>query len=110
MSSEINGQTRRGALKCLAAGGVGTLFAFSGGVFHPVNLAQAATGNAMAAGPGTFSFVQISDSHIGFKGDANPGVASTVKQSIDLVNAMPNRPSLVIHTGDITHLSKPEEF
>ncbi len=103
-------QTRRGALKCLAAGSVGTLFAFSAGVFHPVALAQAPSGDDSAAGTSGFSFVQISDSHIGFKGEANPDVATTVNQSIELVNALPTRPSLVIHTGDITHLSKADEF
>ena len=103
-------RTRRGALKCLAAGGVGTFFAFSGGVFRPIDLAQAATGNDIGTGANALSFVQISDSHIGFKGEANPDVAATVARSIDLVNTLPNRPSLMIHTGDITHLSKPAEF
>lgn len=99
--------TRRGALKCLAAGGAGTLFALSGGVFQAIDLARGATA---AVAPGQMSFVQISDSHIGFKGEANRDVAATVARSIDLVNALPNRPSLIIHTGDITHLSKPDEF
>jgi 3',5'-cyclic AMP phosphodiesterase CpdA len=54
--------------------------------------------------------VQISDTHIGFKAEANPDVAGTVKQTIDLVNAMPDKPAFIMHTGDITHLSKPEEF
>ncbi|MDE2477204.1 MAG: metallophosphoesterase [Alphaproteobacteria bacterium] len=100
--------TRRGALKCLAAGGAGTLFALSGGVFQAIDLALGATAAAVA--PGQMSFVQISDSHIGFKGEANRDVAATVARSIDLVNALPTRPSLIIHTGDITHLSKPAEF
>jgi 3',5'-cyclic AMP phosphodiesterase CpdA len=55
-------------------------------------------------------FVQISDTHIGFNKDANPDVAATVRQTIELVNAMPVSPALVLHTGDITHLSRPEEF
>ena len=55
-------------------------------------------------------FLQISDTHIGFNKEANPDVAGTLKQTIDLVNAMPVKPALTIHTGDITHLSKPEEF
>ena len=55
-------------------------------------------------------FVQISDTHIGFKKDANPDVAGTLMQTIDMVNAMQGQPALIIHTGDITHLSKPEEF
>jgi 3',5'-cyclic AMP phosphodiesterase CpdA len=54
--------------------------------------------------------VQISDTHIGFNKDANPDVGDTLTRSIALVNALPQRPSLVIHTGDITHLSKPAEF
>lgn len=99
--------TRRGALKCLAAGGAGTLFALSGGVFQAIDLARGATA---AIAPRQMSFVQISDSHIGFKGEANRDVAATVERSIKLVNALPTRPSLIIHTGDITHLSKPDEF
>jgi 3',5'-cyclic AMP phosphodiesterase CpdA len=103
-------QTRRGALKCLAAGSAGTLFALSGGVFLPIDLAKAAAGGYPAASSVAPLFVQISDSHIGFKGDANPDVPATVKRSIDLVNALPEKPSFAIHTGDITHLSKPGEF
>src|SRR5258707_11323976 len=103
-------QTRRGALKCLAFGGAGTLFVLSGGVLAPINLALGATQNYQAAKAGTPLFVQISDTHIGFKAAANPDVGGTVKQTIDLVNAMPNRPAFIMHTGDITQLSKPEEF
>jgi 3',5'-cyclic AMP phosphodiesterase CpdA len=55
-------------------------------------------------------FVQISDTHIGFAKDANPDVNGTLTQTIDIVNAMPEQPALIIHTGDITHLSKPAEF
>jgi 3',5'-cyclic AMP phosphodiesterase CpdA len=55
-------------------------------------------------------FVQISDTHIGFNKDANPDVGGTLTQTIDLVNGMAEQPALIIHTGDITHLSKPAEF
>jgi 3',5'-cyclic AMP phosphodiesterase CpdA len=55
-------------------------------------------------------FLQISDTHIGFNKEANPDVAGTLKETISFVNAMPVKPALTIHTGDITHLSKPEEF
>src|SRR5262249_45831812 len=55
-------------------------------------------------------FLQISDTHIGFKGGANPDVPGTLRRTIELVNAMPQKPSLVLHTGDITHLSKADEF
>jgi 3',5'-cyclic AMP phosphodiesterase CpdA len=99
--------SRRGALKCLAFGGVGTLFMLAGGVLAPVELALAANAKDSTGVP---LFLQISDSHICFNKDANPDVAGTLKQTIDLVNAMPVKPALIIHTGDITHLSKPEEF
>jgi 3',5'-cyclic AMP phosphodiesterase CpdA len=98
--------SRRDALKCMAAGSLGTLFTLSGGVLTPIDLAIAATSKA-AARP---FFVQISDTHIGFSKDANPDVAGTLTTTIGLVNALPNKPALIIHTGDITHLSKPEEF
>jgi len=97
--------SRRGALKCLAFGGAGTLFTLSGGILTPVALAQA----AMKAN-GVPLFLQISDTHIGFNKDANPDVAGTLKESIALVNAMKTRPALTIHTGDITHLSRAAEF
>ena len=100
--------TRRAALKCMGMG-AGTLFALSGGVLSGFNLAEAAEPGA-AGKIGTPLFVQISDSHIGFSKDANPDVAGTLAQSIALVNALPGRPAFVLHTGDITHLSKPAEF
>ncbi len=109
MSSEID-QSRRGALKCLAFGGAGTLFMLSGGVLAPIDLAMAASKKVAGFVTGTPLFLQISDTHIGFNKEANPDVAGTLKQTIDLVNAMPVKPALTIHTGDITHLSKPAEF
>ena len=110
MSHEKSLQSRRNALKCLAYGGAGTLFALSGGVFTPIDLALAGTDKQGAAGLGKPLFVQISDTHIGFNKDANPDVNGTLTQTIDLVNRLPEQPALIIHTGDITHLSKPEEF
>jgi 3',5'-cyclic AMP phosphodiesterase CpdA len=106
---EVNA-SRRGALKCLAFGGAGTLFFLSGGVLAPINLAMAASRKATDSITGIPLFLQISDTHIGFNKEANPDVAGTLKQAIDLVNAMPMKPALTIHTGDITHLSKPAEF
>jgi 3',5'-cyclic AMP phosphodiesterase CpdA len=105
-----NTAARRHALKCLAYGGAGTLFTLAGGVLTPSNLAFAAGSKAGKAPSGVPLFVQISDTHIGFAKDANPDVAGTLKSTIELVNAMPERPDMVIHTGDITHLSKPAEF
>jgi 3',5'-cyclic AMP phosphodiesterase CpdA len=98
--------TRRDALKCLAAGSAGTMFLLSGGVLTPISLAQAA---AMETKGKPF-FVQISDTHIGFKAGANPDVPGTVGRTIELVNALPRRPGLVIHTGDITHGARAAEF
>ena len=62
------------------------------------------------AAPGTFSFVQISDSHIGYTGPANDDVRGTLQKAVSAINAMPNQPAFVIHTGDVTHLSKATEF
>ena len=102
--------SRRRALRCMAFGGAGTLFTLAGGILTPVDLALALTDGNSAAAAGVPLFVQISDTHIGFNKDANPDVAATVRQTIELVNAMPVSPALVLHTGDITHLSRPEEF
>jgi 3',5'-cyclic AMP phosphodiesterase CpdA len=110
VSEEKSLQSRRNALKCLAYGGAGTLFALSGGVFTPIDLALAGTDKQGAAALGKPLFVQISDTHIGFNKDANPDVNGTLTQSIELVNGLPEQPALIIHTGDITHLSKPAEF
>ena len=108
--SDTTPLTRRGALKCLAFGGAGTLFALAGGVFTPIDLAVAAADRKGTAGLGKPLFVQISDTHIGFNKEANPDVAATLNRSIDIVNGLPEQPALIIHTGDITHLSKPAEF
>jgi 3',5'-cyclic AMP phosphodiesterase CpdA len=110
MANEDPSMSRRNALKCLAYGGAGTLFALSGGVFTPLDLAMAGTDASAAARLGKPLFVQISDTHIGFSKEANPDVSGTLSQTIDLVNALPEQPALIIHTGDITHLSKPAEF
>ncbi len=100
--------SRRNALKCMAFGSAGTLFALSGGIFTPVDLAVAATSPRSALGKPLF--VQVSDTHIGFNKEANPDVNGTLNRTIDLLNAMPESPALIVHTGDITHLSRPAEF
>jgi len=92
-------------LKCLAFGGAGTLFVLAGGVLTPMELALAASSKDESAPSGVPLFLQISDTHIGFNKEANPDVAGTLRQTIDFVNAMPVKPALTIHTGDITHLS-----
>ena len=110
MSDEKILRGRRSALKCMAYGGAGTLFALSGGIFTPIDLAVAAEAKDGMAALGKPLFVQISDTHIGFAKDANPDVGGTLTRAIDLVNGMAEQPALIIHTGDITHLSKPAEF
>ena len=110
MSDDAARYTRRRALKCLAFGSAGTLFTLSGGVLAPIDLARAAEQHAGGQLPGKPLFVQISDTHIGFHKEANPDVNRTLNATIELVNHMPQQPALILHTGDITHLSKPEEF
>ena len=100
---------RRGFLKCMAWAGTGTLCLVQGGVlksFALTDVLQKNVGNLK----GDLSFVQISDSHIGFSKPANPDVTGTLREAIAKVNALPTPPSFVLHTGDLTHLSKPEEF
>jgi hypothetical protein len=102
--------SRRTALRCMALGGAGTLFTLSGGVLSAVDVAAAALDPEGVANTARPLFVQISDTHIGFHKDANPDVVGTLNRTIDLVNALPHAPALLLHTGDITHLSRPEEF
>jgi 3',5'-cyclic AMP phosphodiesterase CpdA len=110
MPNETPVVSRRQALKCMAYGGAGTLFVLAGGVLTPVGLAEATADRASVAALGKPLFVQLSDTHIGFNKEANPDVGATLTQSIALVNALPVQPALIIHTGDITHLSRPAEF
>lgn len=103
--------SRRSALKCVATwAGTGVVWSMVGGV--PTAFAANAEGQAAAtkAGASGFSFIQISDTHIGFTKAANPEPLKYLQMTIDRVNAMPVQPSFILHTGDITHLSKPEEF
>jgi plastocyanin len=102
-----DGVDRRGFLKCMAWAGTGLVWTMSGGI--PVSQAFA-KGMGKDAGNGDFSFVQISDSHIGFNKPANPDVTATLQTAIDKINAMPHKPDFIIHTGDLSHLSKPSEF
>jgi 3',5'-cyclic AMP phosphodiesterase CpdA len=103
-------RSRRNMLKCMAFGGAGTLFALSGGILTPVSLSMAGEYSKGSGPAGKPLFVQISDTHIGFNKEANPDVNGTLTQTIDIVNAMSEQPALIIHTGDITHLSRPAEF
>ncbi|QAY87250.1 metallophosphoesterase family protein [Pseudomonas arsenicoxydans] len=101
---------RRTLLKCSAWAGAGVIWALCGGIPRAFALDEAGNVADPKALASTFHFVQISDSHIGFNKEANPQPAKTLQVAIDKVIALPKRPSLILHTGDITHLSKPEEF
>jgi 3',5'-cyclic AMP phosphodiesterase CpdA len=100
------GLNRRQALECMVWAGTGVLWTVSGGVPHSVGL----IGEAMAAEPTGFTFLQMSDSHVGFDKKANPDALATLREAVAKVKAMPTKPAFIIHTGDITHLSKPAEF
>src|SRR6204780_1232826 len=104
-----DGIDRRGFLKCMAWAGTGTLCLLQGGVLNSYALGdvlQQKVGNLK----GDLSFVQISDSHIGFNKAANPDVTATLRQAIAKLNALPQSPEFVLHTGDLTQLSKADEF
>jgi 3',5'-cyclic AMP phosphodiesterase CpdA len=103
---EPSGLSRRGALTCMVWAGTGVLWTLSGGVPKSLGLLS----DALAAVPAGFSFLQISDSHIGFNKPANPDALGTLREAIGKVKAVKSRPAFMIHTGDITHLSKPDEF
>jgi 3',5'-cyclic AMP phosphodiesterase CpdA len=95
---------RRHVLECMLWAGTGVLWTVTGGV-----PSSSLLGSAVAADAG-FSFLQLSDSHVGFDKAANPNALATLDEAIGKVVAMPAKPAFMIHTGDITHLSKPKEF
>ncbi|MBA3913686.1 MAG: metallophosphoesterase [Acidobacteriales bacterium] len=99
---------RRGFLKCMAWAGTGALCVIQGGVLKSFGLGDHA--GAKHAAKGELTFVQISDSHMGFNKPANPDVVGTLKAAIDKINALPAEPEFILHTGDITHLAKAEQF
>jgi 3',5'-cyclic AMP phosphodiesterase CpdA len=103
-----DGINRRGFLKCMAWVGTGTLCVLQGGVLKSFSLSDASQQGKHAQGE--LSFVQISDSHMGFNKAANPDVVSTLQAAVAKINALPVAPEFMLHTGDITHLSKPAEF
>lgn len=105
---ELNkdGVDRRGFLKCMAWAGTGLVWTVSGGI--PVSRAFGkASGKPVG---GDFSFVQISDSHMGFNKPANQDVAATLQTAVERINALPTQPEFLLHTGDISHLSRTEQF
>ncbi len=104
MTPEID---RRGFLKCMAWAGTGVVWTVAGGLLSSCELGAAAPPKARTK---DLSFVQVSDSHLGFKGPANQDVTGTFQVAIDQVNALATRPAFVMHTGDLTHTSTTEQF
>lgn len=103
-----DGIDRRGFLKCMAWAGTGTLCVVQGGVLKSYSLSRVPGSGSAAAGE--LSFVQISDSHMGFKKAANQDVVGTLQAAVDKINGLATPPEFMLHTGDISHLSRPEEF
>jgi len=103
-----DGIDRRGFLRCMAWAGTATVWGLSGGIptSFPLSRLKFLTPEERKS----IFFVQVSDSHIGFSKEANKDVTATLQQAVAKVNALPQSPALVLHTGDITQLAKPEEF
>ena len=100
---------RRRALSCLSAwGGAAVVWTVSGGI--PRALGATASGMPPGTSHDALTFLQISDTHIGFHREANPDVVGSLRHAIADINALPRAPAFVVHTGDVSHLSKPEEF
>ena len=101
-----DGVSRRRVLECMTWAGTGVLWTITGGVPRSLGIVD----SAQAAEPAGMTFLQISDSHVGFDKPANPNALGTLEEAINKIKAMPAKPSFMIHTGDITHLSKAKEF
>ena len=101
---------RRGVLECMIWAGTGVIWTLSGGVPKSSQLLGIETAQAAEKAAASFSFLQISDSHVGFNKPANPDALGTLKEAIGKVNGLLAKPAFMIHTGDITHLSRPGQF
>src|SRR5678816_3660943 len=104
-----DGIDRRGFLECMAWAGSGVLWTLTGGLLQSQALSQPAARTQAAETP-ELSFVQISDSHIGFNKEANPDVGATLREAVAKINGVSTSPSFLLHTGDLTHLADAEEF
>ncbi len=100
---------RRGFLKCMAWAGTGLLWSISGGILSSCTFGQVA-GSAGQGANADFTFAQISDSHIGFNNVPNTNVTGTFQQAVAKINGLARPPALLLHTGDISHLSTPDQF
>jgi 3',5'-cyclic-AMP phosphodiesterase len=106
MTEHDDGMNRRKVLECMTWAGTGLLWTIAGGVPSSLGIIDEAVG-AQTKG---FTFLQISDSHMGFDKPANPNVKGTLEEAIARVKSLTAKPSFMIHTGDISHLSKAAEF
>jgi 3',5'-cyclic AMP phosphodiesterase CpdA len=106
MTSDDHQPSRRKVLECMTWAGTGVLWTIAGGVPTSMGLID----GAIAAETHGFSFLQISDSHVGFNKPPNTNPLGTLVEAIGRVQALPVKPAFMIHTGDISHLSKPKEF
>ena len=105
-NANADGVDRRGFLKCMAWAGTGMIWTFAGGVAR----SHALGAHGHAAEPADFSFAQISDSHIGFNKAANADVTATLQMALGKIDTAPTKADFLLHTGDLTHSSKPGEF
>jgi 3',5'-cyclic AMP phosphodiesterase CpdA len=101
-----DGPSRRKILECMTWAGTGVLWTVVGGVPRSAGIIDTAQAQSVKG----LSFLQISDSHVGFDKPANPNAIGTLEEAIGKIKTLPTRPAFMIHTGDITHLSKPSEF
>ena len=102
-------EDRRNFLKCMAWAGTGALFAVDGGIGSSIGF-DAALAAPLRKPATSFTFAQISDSHIGFNKPPNADARATFREAIEKLKALPQRPDLIIHTGDVSQLSRDEEF
>ena len=109
MHDELDGD-RREFLKCMAWAGTGALFAFDGGLASSIGLDSAIAAPMHHAASRPFTFVQLSDSHIGFNKPPNADARATFREAIAKVKALPQQPDFIIHTGDVSQLSRDDEF
>jgi 3',5'-cyclic AMP phosphodiesterase CpdA len=107
-SDRDDGVSRRKVLECMTWAGTGVLWTISGGVPHSLGIMGEAQAQTQAAKG--LTFLQLSDSHVGFDKPANPNALGTLEEAIVKVNAMPIKPAFAIHTGDISHLSTAQQF
>jgi len=108
--ASIDEHDRRQFLKCMAWVGTGALWTLSSGVLKGSPLGHPSHPPRSTRADSVLRFAQISDSHIGFDKAANTDVTATLRAAIAKIKAAPEPPAFVLHTGDLTHLSKPAEF